>query len=361
MPKAKTTNQELIGQGTYGCVFKPGFKCDGKNMRTKKFITKIQRKGDTTEKKIGAQVIKIPHYADFFAPILNTCDISLAKIESDEIQKCDFIDDVKEEKMYESGKMKYVGKQSLEESILEKYIKNPNYIMFALLRTHNHLLAALQKIAKIGIIHFDLKEKNIICNDKTGTPIIIDFGLSIDTKEENPYKEIQNYKNPYYFPWPIDVVFVYKYFENPGFKITERYLQEEIETFTQKSYLYNVLSNEELDEYRKKAFDYYKQFVGGSVKDVYEDSVKYSMTWDNYSLSWVYVNILKNVFYTVSEEDEKINKYREYLTSVIMSMSKDRPTPETTEKTIGEIFKTITKSEIVTLQKSLNKEILFFN
>ena len=33
---------KVIGEGGYGCVLKPGLTCKGKEMKTKKFITKIQ-------------------------------------------------------------------------------------------------------------------------------------------------------------------------------------------------------------------------------------------------------------------------------------------------------------------------------
>jgi hypothetical protein len=32
---------KLISQGSYGCIFRPGFQCNGRPMKTNKYITKV--------------------------------------------------------------------------------------------------------------------------------------------------------------------------------------------------------------------------------------------------------------------------------------------------------------------------------
>ena len=42
----KNADQEkttMLNQGTYGCVFRPGIECSGKQLTSKKYITKIQK------------------------------------------------------------------------------------------------------------------------------------------------------------------------------------------------------------------------------------------------------------------------------------------------------------------------------
>ena len=40
----KMIELKLINQGSYGCVFKPGFTCSGKVENNEKYITKIQKR-----------------------------------------------------------------------------------------------------------------------------------------------------------------------------------------------------------------------------------------------------------------------------------------------------------------------------
>ena len=98
-----------ISEGAYGCIFKPGYQCNGKVITSDKYITKIQRKAETSNKEatISELVRKINHYEDFFSPIIEApCTIDLATIEDDEIKTCGFIADQRKSS-YESNKINF--------------------------------------------------------------------------------------------------------------------------------------------------------------------------------------------------------------------------------------------------------------
>ena len=71
------TETELINQGTYGCVYRPGFTCDGKTLKNKKMISKLQNNKDASEREtvIGKIIKKIDNYGEYFAPIIETCEV----------------------------------------------------------------------------------------------------------------------------------------------------------------------------------------------------------------------------------------------------------------------------------------------
>ncbi|MAC03901.1 MAG: hypothetical protein CMQ58_03780, partial [Gammaproteobacteria bacterium] len=58
----------------------------------------------------------------------------------------------------------------------------------------------------------DLKQNNIMFDDTSGVPVIIDFGLSYDTKHLDINKYITEEKKPfgivapYYMPWCVEIV-----------------------------------------------------------------------------------------------------------------------------------------------------------
>jgi len=84
---------KFLTQGGYGCVFHPGVSCKEDGLLTDKYITKIQASKDTSshEKVIGEKVKKIKNYADYYAPILSSCAVSLSNVSNSEIKKCDII------------------------------------------------------------------------------------------------------------------------------------------------------------------------------------------------------------------------------------------------------------------------------
>ena len=65
-----------------------------------------------------------------------------------------------------------------------------------------------KKMGDIDIVHYDIKENNIMCR-QTGRPIYIDFGLSFDMSElnleDNSYFDKFYIFEPSYSPWCMDI------------------------------------------------------------------------------------------------------------------------------------------------------------
>ena len=80
-------NIQIIGQGTYGCVYRPNIDCQTKKIDSKQFLSKIQRKDKTSKNEIviGKKIISLPKniYSNRFAPILESCPIEIGKMEEE--------------------------------------------------------------------------------------------------------------------------------------------------------------------------------------------------------------------------------------------------------------------------------------
>ena len=81
---------KLLAEGGYGCVFVPGINCDGSIMKTKKYVSKIQRydKSAKNEIEIGKIIQELNGFEDHFSPVLKHCEIDIASIKDKEISKC---------------------------------------------------------------------------------------------------------------------------------------------------------------------------------------------------------------------------------------------------------------------------------
>ena len=83
----KTTEIRLLSQGAYGCVFKPNITCDG-STGNNRYVSKIQNNDDSiqNELNIGKKISSIDKFHMFFAPILESCPVSLNSIGDSEIK-----------------------------------------------------------------------------------------------------------------------------------------------------------------------------------------------------------------------------------------------------------------------------------
>jgi len=215
-PKSK-----LISQGTYGCVFRPGINCDG-SPGEPDYITKMQTDEETVKNEIniGKIIQTVPNFEENFAPILETCPIDIKTVNqwTDDIEDCKaFSPDPSRTTTtttIETNKIKYVGTNTLWTYLMVELKENPRKFVELMLETHMTLLDGLQKLAEAGIVHNDLKENNIICRDEDGRPIIIDFGLSLETAylklpssltETSRIHEYFFKYDPTYSIWAIDI------------------------------------------------------------------------------------------------------------------------------------------------------------
>jgi len=377
------TESALIGQGSYGCVFKPNINDKGETEPNSKYISKLQLSGDTLENEIniGKKIQSITDYEEYFSPILEKYPIELKQIEKKqpELSDCEVIKDLKDDTTIFLDKIKYVGKNSLQNylSIMKK--GEPKKFLELFLETNIILLESLEKLNKIGIIHNDLKEDNIICRNDDGRPILIDFGLSMDNDfmflpnnnsifniftqntntEKTPEKnteekssQINNYffkYEPSYEVWCIDIVII-NYILNVLKKeeisspikiniIIKDYIKKN-KIFEKKEEQQEYLFNEE--EKNKFKDDLIEEFTKDSSQtwdNLLETLLTYQKTWDNYALSIIYLKLLK-----IHEEDIRkqiANKYDEYtniLKSIILSKPSERKLPEETKQNILQVL-----------------------
>jgi serine/threonine protein kinase len=185
----------LISEGTYGCIFNPGFSCNyssstnnsGSQQQQQqkndvKYATKVHSNVNLSivknEIAISTKIREnISNFDLYFSPVLETCKVSLAKVDAD---KCKIIKD-KKPTQFISTKMKYVDGVTLYKHVdhLMKRVKMQTKLYAEVAALYKKMCNGLEELRVISVVHFDLKDNNVVVT-KTGSPIIIDFGISID-------------------------------------------------------------------------------------------------------------------------------------------------------------------------------------
>jgi serine/threonine protein kinase len=360
----------LISQGAYGCIFRPGFFCNGRAIHSDKYITKIQRKKGTSdhEAEIGEIIRKIPHYDDYFAPILEKpCLINMASIHDNEIKKCDFLKTMPNTKApFESNRIKYIGKYTLANSLLIDYNTYPKTIVKKLVESHIYLLNAYKKLNDAGVIHFDVKENNIICEDNSKKPIIIDFGLSIkknDIKSSTLQKIFFVY-GPDYGPWPIEVHIICYIINELGENWRKQPLTKEIfktviiDVCKKNLALVDLFTEQERKKYYTHLQLFFDKYVNKSGEEVVNEILKLKQTWDNYAVAVIFLYIIKDMHLNdYIEHSEKLNTYVNYLKYIIVCMPDKRPQIQNTKEHIVNIFKQVDRKEEKRAQQKIHNQL----
>lgn len=290
---------KLIAEGGYGCVFHPGIDCNGKNFKTKKYVSKIQRYDLSAkdEIKIGKIIKDINGYGNHFAPIIKHCEIDIAKIKKTEkdTDNCSIIKKNKSKK-FVLMKLPYINGDDFINYLVSQ--KNSIQIVNSIINSYNHLVRSCQMLVSKSIMHYDIKGSNILYDIDKQAPILIDFGLSCDMskkKTDSFFKKIFYVFAPQYYVWPLEVHYLSYLFninKNPNNeelkKISNLFVKNN--KAIQKNFSPNFLK-----KYENKCFNQLVKYNQIEFKKRIIKIINYWETFDNYSIAIMYLKFLKYI------------------------------------------------------------------
>lgn len=177
----------IIGSGGYGCVFRPSLKCRGQSRTKKKMVSKLMETKYAQQEYNEIVQYKnilntIPNYQDYFLlENITICD-------PDKIDKSDLTNYIdKCHALNQDYGESYINAHLDEFKILtipdggidlEKYMKNIEYATLPSVnnRLIDLLVHGIIPMNKLGILHADIKQSNILINNKHAK--LIDWGLA---------------------------------------------------------------------------------------------------------------------------------------------------------------------------------------
>jgi hypothetical protein len=376
MSKNNQNNQneiKVLGQGTYGCAVEPHRECGRQGQVSNGFLSKIQPNNKTTDNEIVIGE-KLSRYTDKFAPIINACPLTTGKIQQDILKKCDKLDKTKEAMI--TSKIRYVGKETLD-TFLQNIIsmkskdKSTKYLK-QIINKHLFLLESLEVLNRENVLHLDIKSDNIMIDDTTKRPIIIDFGISYDASK----LQIEEYKKTtepfgiiidYYTPWCFEIILlthISRYLigkkdgksliidaEKEKRKITSdeiaKLKSETLEKFIKKNTILqmSIFTDAEKQEYLSRLQNMINGFEGKTWTEIWNIIIATKDTWDNYGLSVMILSELQiSGLIQISENNTKnsFNDYIQVLKNILLGINN---TPKETIIKITKLFGNMKKKD----------------
>ena len=356
--KDQTKDQKnvYLGEGTYGCIFKPGLDCKGNKNKKSNTVNKIQTINSTSTNEIKVSH-KIRHikddqgkrlkYKKYFAPVIKHCQIKFSRLTDSKLDltKCQLLNDeyadadLLEEFPNSDDQMKL--EELLDEKFYMFYIPlipgNLNIKQFLyhdnadddtdlftqnLTATFNYLSHSIELLNSNKIVHNDLQNyNNVLYHSKKKHPIIIDFGLSYAMddlyKVSRLYGDVFNIENikKYYFDYRgdsshiLEQCFVSFILYNKQTDTNVRDLTspnilrpDGIESFINDMYsgltdIKSIYTPDELHAYREGLMTYYSQFLDKTRFPTFVEILREVMPrifkyCDMYAISLIYIDII---------------------------------------------------------------------
>lgn len=179
----------IIDQGTYGCIFDPPLLCaDARRQREleakrkRGIIGKVSKRDDAAaEKRSGVLLAKIPNYKDYFvfADPTSFCKMAAVEQQAEEnIYRCGVVNKYGSRQMWVFT-MPWGGMNI--KSLYSTATKRPQAIPVE--KIVERVLEIGATMVLYGFIHFDFHSNNILFDEKTFMPRIIDFAFLFHANE----------------------------------------------------------------------------------------------------------------------------------------------------------------------------------
>jgi len=274
----------FLAAGVYGCVYYPGYTCEGKNMqKNKKWVSKLTDQTDKTdaEIEIGKRLKKVPGAEDHFILVYRDCTIpykSLVQMK----QGCDL---VKKNKPYILLYSLYV--PSME---FYKYLQ-VNKLLVRVFRCYYQLYEKVSFLIKNKIIHHDLHFANILYSTENARLYIIDFGLSIlaDKFGDKPYLTSVFSRYLPEWSWYTPEIHLLSYMMQYG-SLTEKAVRQTIDVYLEKHEVF-LLAPELRTQFKRDALDYFIPLVDWNTEECIQHLLSFWNTWDYYELSLRFLHL----------------------------------------------------------------------
>ena len=355
---------KLIDEGGFGCIFYPGIECDGNTSKNPKYVSKLHKKNYHTvnEYNIGKKVTSIPLYQYYFAPVVNMCNIDIAKIDKKERDMCRVITREKNNSKFVIMKLPYIKNISLINYITNPTIEKKEIIAY-IFDSYKFLLNSLMMLNENGIVHFDFKIPNILIESKTKTPIIIDFGLSIPIDKLSPstYSKYFYAYNASYYIWSIDIHII-NYVTNVNSVLTYDELVLLVNTSVRSNPALQIYSQDFIQKYIEISIKTYEKYTKMNALDIVNELVKNNNTWDNYSLSVMFLYLIHFISANGIINNSLIKEFSEILILNIHPNCEKRLSFSETKKRYDKIFSSdVSIEKYKGILNNLNKKIFADN
>jgi hypothetical protein len=314
---------KFLGEGSYGCVFKPGISCNDKPVK-KNLVTKISEinyyskneieVSNFVNKKANKYNIKYR-----FSPIINNCKVDFNKIESQiNLNKCEeFLQNIRDTAFYTNTinnsyflmHSKFVSNVNIFKYLTN--ITNPSIYINEYIYSFYYLLNSIRFLYKINVCHNDLQNyNNVLYNINKHKPIIIDYGLSY--KHKNIYK-----KETYNIFNRVDLKTLKKFYfsyrkKDPKYLVEKRFLSYILYN-KQQEYSFDLQNNEIFDLKSKNILTkkLIELFIDDIIDAIYENEELLSIYYDNE------INVYKKFLEEYYMKFLDTKKYPDYNTIVI--------------------------------------------
>ena len=198
---------KFLGKGAYGCVYNPPIPCKGSTeRRSDEYISKVMVRREASKEMRESEVIReIDPDSEFALFGLDICPLDTVTVSEEGcLEDCDhlvdFVSKPDKEGNCKVSRLSQLIMKNGGYSLDYKSSKNLFKIdPVNLLKPMYDIFVGIDKIKKAGYLHRDIKNPNLVYNEKLNKIYLIDFGLM--EKIDETFATDLDWNHEHDYPW----------------------------------------------------------------------------------------------------------------------------------------------------------------
>jgi len=219
-------------------------------------------------------------------------------------------------------------------------LSTPKSFLFHIFASYSSLLKELRQLNQHGIYFFDLSVQHLFVKKNNQTlPLLCDFQnslLKIKLKEEYIITMLSNVSD--YTCKPLEVHVLFYLAENGEETLTYSYIETIIDVFIETKPFFSLFSCDYKEKYKQDAIVYLKPLINQPKSAIIQKMLAHANTWDNYSLSILFLHLVGNAVRCFKVKKDFLNHYLILLLKNVSPNPLKRENWEQTSKAWEKLF-----------------------
>jgi hypothetical protein len=178
------------------------------------------------------------------------------------------------------------------------------YFFYKIINIYTKLLKSINMLNENCIFFNNLNDENIFIN-QFDSPILSDFSFSINFRvEADLHKFILEFE-PSYIQWPIEIHTLAYIFHNKLTSLSNSNIDKIINEMIVNNPIFDNFSNNIKQKYHDDGILFLKRFINKKINEIIPEIILYFKSWDNYSLSILYLQIIIKIYKFMENKNNK--------------------------------------------------------
>ena len=262
----------------------------------------------SNEINICNKIIEIPYFTNYYNPIIDYNYVNVGELNEHSIEEIQLVNSNRDNK-YLNIEYKNIECISFDKFIVS--LKTPTHFISKIFSCYTYLLNGLIVLNDYDICLFDLSPENIVYPLNNGdNPILQNFQKSIQQNKItinyiiNILKSIDDYTHK-----PLEVHLLFYIYNNNNITLTEALMKQICKKYVDNTQVLKFFSEKYREKYYESCINVLTKYIKKPLREIVETIFESIETWDNYSLSIIYLHLIGNLTLVFSLKHKFITNF----------------------------------------------------